>query len=114
MENQSAQLDVQALLEQVAHQQQVIKELSQMRSAASPLIPVTPSVPHDLPVRPSFDWQPGAALAALMPTLDQPLFSSTLLDDECRVIVEHYPAIHTIKYAPPAAVPQAARVFRPG
>ncbi|KAI9496843.1 hypothetical protein BDB00DRAFT_889729 [Zychaea mexicana] len=49
-----------------------------------------------------------------MLTLDQAIFTSTLADEERKTIIERYPPIRTLKYSPPAAVPQADRLFKPG
>ena len=77
-------VDVQALLDQLAQQQQLIDELSQMHTDGA----AGASVPHDLPARPTFDWQPTGELASLMPTLAQGIFASTLADEECKTIIE--------------------------
>ncbi|KAI9261608.1 hypothetical protein BDA99DRAFT_560467 [Phascolomyces articulosus] len=70
------------LTEQVAQQQCLLEELCHVHSDTQTVSPST-SVPHDLPVRPSFDWVPSPTLVALLPTLKQPsLFDNMLADKE--------------------------------
>ncbi|KAI9323272.1 hypothetical protein BX666DRAFT_1836895, partial [Dichotomocladium elegans] len=68
---------------------------------------------HDLAVRPSYEWQPDVRFSSLMPTLEQPLFSNTLADDVRKAIIERYPPIQGLCYAPPATVPQEEHLFKP-
>ncbi|KAG2212978.1 hypothetical protein INT45_005486, partial [Circinella minor] len=101
---------VQQLVEQVTRQQQLIEDLYQACTDPVAPSPVTP-VPHDLPVRPSFDWTPSATLTYLMPTLDQSTFTSTLVAEERTQLIERYPPIYGFTYKAPAPVPEAARLF---
>ena len=62
---------------------------------------------HDLPVRPSYDWQPPQELYERIGSLSNPIFKQTLSDEERKTIVERYSAIQGLKYTPPSVVPEA-------
>ncbi|KAG2214880.1 hypothetical protein INT45_001410 [Circinella minor] len=89
---------------------QLIEELYQAHTDPVAMSPV-PQVPHDLPVRPSFDWAPSATLTHLMPTVEQSTFTSTLAAEERMQLIERYPPIHGFTYKAPSPVPEAARLF---
>ncbi|KAI9316060.1 hypothetical protein BX666DRAFT_2046840 [Dichotomocladium elegans] len=95
--------------QQMAHQQQLLEALYQEHMVTSG--PQVPPVPHDLPVHPSFDWTPTPDLTHLMLTLDQNIFTSTLADKECLLLIEQYPPIQGLSYVPLVALPQAGRLF---
>ncbi|KAI9278992.1 hypothetical protein BDA99DRAFT_531722 [Phascolomyces articulosus] len=82
------------LTEQVAQQQRLLEELCRVCSDAQTVLPGA-SVPHDLPVQPSFDWVPSPTLVALLPTLQPSLFNNMLADEE-------------------SAIPDAAKYFNKG
>ena len=105
---------LQQLVEQLAQQQQLIEELYRARTDTIPAVTQAPSVPHDLPVHPTYDWVPSQVLASMMPTLEQPIFSSMLAAMERKQLIVCYPAMQGLKYAPPAPVPQAAQRFNRG
>ena len=112
MSDQSMNPDtqIQQLVEQVARQQQLLEDLYQARTD-SVVHPPVPQVPHDLPVRPSFDWTPSPTLIQLMPTLEQATFTNTLAAEERIQVIERYPPLHGFTYKAPAPVPEAARLF---
>ncbi|KAG2228086.1 hypothetical protein INT45_009132 [Circinella minor] len=73
---------VQQLVEQVTRQQLLIEELYQAHT--------NPQVPHDVPVRPSFDETHSVTLTHSMPTLEQSTFTSTLAAKECMQLIERW------------------------
>ncbi|KAG2217075.1 hypothetical protein INT45_013102 [Circinella minor] len=101
---------IQQLVEQVARQQQLLEDLYQAH-ADTVVPPPVPQVPHDLPVRLSFDWSPSPTLVQLMPTLEQATFTSTLAAEERIQVIDRYPPICGFNYKAPAPVPEAARLF---
>ena len=89
MSNQPVPSDqLQALVEQIAQQQQLIKELYHACTDPTPVAPPTVSVPHDLLVHLTYDWTPSQVLASMMPTLEQSIFTSTLAAKERKQLIE--------------------------
>jgi hypothetical protein len=48
---------------------------------------------HELPVRPSYDWQPPEELYERIICLSSTIFKKALSDEERKTIVERYPDI---------------------
>jgi len=110
-------IDLNTIAAQLAQQGQLIQQLLSQRSLYTEpieqdegMVPHQP-VLHDLPVRPSYDWQPPQELYERIGSLSNPIFKQTLSDEERKTIVERYPAIQGLKYSPPSAVPEAQRRF---
>ncbi|KAG2171881.1 hypothetical protein INT44_006110, partial [Umbelopsis vinacea] len=66
-------------------------------------------VSHELPVRPSYEWQPPQELYTRVRSLSNPIFKQTLTNEERKGIIERYPAMEGLKYPPPSTVPEAQR-----
>ncbi|OBZ80964.1 hypothetical protein A0J61_10987 [Choanephora cucurbitarum] len=67
---------------------------------------------HSLEIRPDHTWQPTPFLFGLM-NFDQSLFiTSTLTDDNRKVIIEQYLGMKDIDYQPPDTVPAAAHSMK--
>ncbi|KAI8574932.1 hypothetical protein K450DRAFT_264082 [Umbelopsis ramanniana AG] len=113
-------IDIQAMAAQLAQQGQLIQQLLSQRSDHTEPIEqdegmVLPQpILHELPVRPSYDWQPPQELYDRIGSLSSPIFKQTLSDEERKSIVERYPPIQGLKYAPPSAIPEAQRRFNKG
>ncbi|KAI9312528.1 hypothetical protein BX666DRAFT_1830772, partial [Dichotomocladium elegans] len=59
--------------------------------------------------RQHYEWEASDTLREQMPTLDQPLFTQTLTDDERKALIDCYPLLARVQYSPPATLPQAER-----
>jgi hypothetical protein len=110
-------IDLNTIAAQLAQLGQLMQQLLSQRSLYTKpieqdegIVPPQP-VLHDVPVRPSYDWQPPQELYEHTGSLSNPIFKQTLSDEERKTIVERYPAIQGLKYFPPSAVPQAQRRF---
>lgn len=108
-------LDIQAMAQQLQQQQILLQQLLQQQQHQQQSTGLSSSVPgsqlHDLPSRPSYEWQPDEHLTARMPTLSLPLFDSTLSNDEKQVIFDRYPPVSRLRYAPPETLPIADQRF---
>ena len=105
-------IDLNTIAAQLAQQGQLIQQLLSQRSLYTEpieqdegMVPHQP-VLHDLPVRPSYDWQPPQELYERIGSLSNPIFKQTLSDEERKTIVERYPAIQGLKYSLPRQCPR--------
>jgi hypothetical protein len=120
MSQENASIDINAIAAQLAQQQQMIQQLlSQSSNYPEPIIQdegmVTPQpFLHELPVRPSYEWQPPQELYERVGSLSSPIFKQMLSDEDRKSIIEKYPAIQGLKYSPPSTVPEAQRRFNRG
>jgi hypothetical protein len=120
MSQENTSIDLHTLVTQLSQQNQMIQQLlSQGSNYPEPIIQdegmVTPQpFLHELPVRPSYEWQPPQDLYDRVGSLSSPIFKQMLSDEERRSIIERYPAIQGLKYSPPSAVPEAQRRFNKG
>ena len=106
-----ATFDLQTIAQQLAQQGQLIQQLLNQQNP-QPMASHEPL--HDLPIRPSYDWQPDALLYERIHSLANPIFHQNLSDEDRKAIIEKYPAIQGIKYTPPATLPEAQRKFNKG
>jgi hypothetical protein len=119
MEHQDSHIDLNSIADQLVQQGQLIQQLitqqqqQQQQQQPNGVMSTQPSL-HDLPVRPSYDWQPDPLLYDRIPSLAHPIFYQTLPDDERKAIIERYPSVQGVKYTPPATIPEAQRKFNKG
>jgi hypothetical protein len=95
------------LMEQMARQSDAIDRLTQAQQQQEPVdvdIQDTAQHVHDLPIRPSYDWSPEPELFHFIPSLDGPILTNTLSEEERKAIIEMYPPIRGLSYTPPAAL----------
>ncbi|KAI8574988.1 hypothetical protein K450DRAFT_263847 [Umbelopsis ramanniana AG] len=117
MESQDSHIAIDAIAEQLAHLGQLIQQLLaqvQPQVVSSPAMVSSQPNLHELPVRPSYEWQPDQTLLQRIPSLSSSLFHQTLPDTDRRNIVKRYPTIQGVKYSPPNTVPEALKKFNKG
>lgn len=111
-----AALDIQDMAQQLQQQQALLQQLLQQQQQHQPQsASLASSAPraqlHDLPARPSYDWQPDTHFQTMIPTLTLPLFERTLSAEEKQLLFDCYPPISGLRYAPPETLPIAEKRF---
>ncbi|GAB5588889.1 hypothetical protein Unana1_03789 [Umbelopsis nana] len=117
MEPQTSYIDMNSLADQLAQHGQLIHQLLaqvQQQVPTSPAMVSSQPNLHELPVRPIYDWQPDTILFERIPSFSSSLFHQTLPDEDRRNMIERYPVMQAVRYAPPNTTPVAHRKFNKG